>query len=255
VLDADAVQRMMRLATDDVAKVQGYLRLIGATGEPLGGAVPYIAHDGDVTPIARRFRLYAAPPSSGNLFRRSAIEPYFPMPTAPWRYSADTVTVLLSAFHGGVATLRGAMGSYRLHSTASQRLGVLGNANRSPATALLRTEQRRREVEEWGRRCTGIVWPNEVLMLPWDWRTRALSWRLQREEHPHQRDSRLSILRGLEESLAHWPGYTALERMMQRGWVAFMLVAPRWCVAALASSNVPGGWRSRLRHLRGARAS
>ncbi|HET7528413.1 MAG TPA: glycosyltransferase family A protein, partial [Burkholderiaceae bacterium] len=165
VLDADAVQRMMQLATADVAKVQGYLRLIDATGEPLGGAVPYIAHDGDVTPIARRFRLYAAPPSSGNLFRRSAIEPYFPMPTAPWRYSADTVTVLLSAFHGRVATLQGAMGSYRLHSTASRRFGVLGNANRSPATALLRTEQRRREVEDWGRRCTGIAWPAEVSML------------------------------------------------------------------------------------------
>src|SRR5262245_49483895 len=76
LLDADAVQRMMALATADVSKVQGYLRLIGADGESLGGVVPYMAHDGDVTPIARRFRTYAAPPSSGNLMRRTAIAPY-----------------------------------------------------------------------------------------------------------------------------------------------------------------------------------
>lgn len=254
-LDADAVQRMMVLAAPDVAKVQGYLRLIGADGQPLGGTVPYIAHDGDVTPIARRFRMYAAPPSSGNLFRRSAIEPYFPVPTAPWRYSADTVTVLLSAFHGRVATLAGAMGCYRLHSTASRRFGVLGNANRSPATALLRTEQRRLEVERWAHKCTGIEWPDEPLMLPWDWRTRALSWRLQPSEHPYPDDSRRSIRRGLEESLALWPGHTSLERWIQRAWVTFMLHAPRSWVAALASSNVPGGLRSRLKLLRGARAS
>jgi hypothetical protein len=254
-LDADAVQRMMALAAPDVAKVQGYLRLIGADGEPLGGAVPYIAHDGDVTPIARRFRMYAAPPSSGNLLRRSAIEPYFPIPVAPWRLSADTITVLLSAFHGRVATLPGTMGCYRLHNTASRRFGVLGNSNRSPATALQRTEQRCREVEAWGRQHTGIEWSAQPLMLPWDWRTRALSWRLQRDEHPYPGDSRRSIRRGLDESLAHWPGYTPMERVIQRAWVWFMLMAPRWCVSALASSNVPGGLRSRLKQLRGAGAS
>ena len=92
LLDPDALQRMMALAAPDVAKVQGSLRCISAEGRPLGGVVPYIAHDGDVTPIARRFRHYAAPPSSGNLFRRSAIEPYLPMPAAGlalWRRHGD----------------------------------------------------------------------------------------------------------------------------------------------------------------------
>jgi len=121
LLDADALQRMMALAEAEVAKVQGPLRCIAADGQSLGGTVPYHAHDGDVTPIVRRFRHYAAPPSSGNLFRRSAIEPYLPMPAAAWRYGADTVTIVLSAFHGQVATVPSPIGSYRLHTGANRR--------------------------------------------------------------------------------------------------------------------------------------
>jgi hypothetical protein len=30
-----------------------------------------------------------------------------------------------------------------------------------------------------------------------------------------------------------------------------MLGAPRWCVETLASSNAPGGWRARVKLLRG----
>jgi hypothetical protein len=241
---------MMTLAAPDVAKVQGPLRCIGVDGRPLGGAVPYAAHDGDVTPIVRRFRHYAAPPSSGNLFRRSAIEPYLPMPPAAWRYGADTVTVVLSAFHGRVATVQGAIGCYRLHTGANRRSGLLGNVNQSWAVALRRSDERRRAVQAWGTQCTGVNWCSEQLLLPWDWRARALSWRLQPADHPYPQDDRRSITHGLEESLAAWPGYTLAERVLQRAWVRFMLVAPRWCVQTLASSNAPGGWRGRVKLLR-----
>jgi hypothetical protein len=168
------------------------------------------------------------------------------MPAAGWRYGADTVTIVLSAFHGRVATVQGPIGCYRLHSGGNRRSGVLGNVNRSLAIALRRTDERRRAVEAWGAQRTGIDWTDEQLTLPWDWRARALSWRLQREDHPYPHDDRRSIARGLDQSLAAWPGYTAVERLLQRAWVRFMLIAPRWCVAALASSNAPGGWRARI---------
>jgi len=255
LLDADALQRMMALAEAEVAKVQGPLRCIAADGQSLGGTVPYHAHDGDVTPIVRRFRHYAAPPSSGNLFRRSAIEPYLPMPAAAWRYGADTVTIVLSAFHGQVATVPSPIGSYRLHTGANRRSGLLGNVNRSLAVALRRTEERRLAVEAWGTQRSGIQWPDECLTLPWDWRARALSWRLQRADHPYPQDDPRTIARGLEASLAAWPGYTATERLLQRAWVRFMLHAPLRWVNALAATNAPGGWRARIKMLRRARAS
>lgn len=255
LLDPDAVERMMAAAGPDVAKVQCFLRYIGSDGDTLGGSVPYIAHDGDVTPIARRFGHYAGPPASGNLYRRSAIEPYFPMPAEVWRRGADTVPFVLSAFHGRVATVNETLGSYRLHTDRNTRNGVLGNRNRSLADALRQSTRRRSAVQDWGSRCGRIAWTPERAALPWDWRMRVLSWRLQRPQHPFPEDDRRSIWDGLNRSLAEWPGYTRFERLLQRGWIAVMLALPRPLVAALASSNVAGGLRERLRLLRGGGAA
>jgi hypothetical protein len=250
LLDVGAVARMLSLVTDKVVKVQGYLRRIDADGRPLGGAVPYIAHDGDVLPIVERFRQYGGPPSSGNLYRRSAIAPYFPMHAQAWRRSADTVPSLLCAFHGLVATAPGSIGCYRLHTNSIRRSGMVGNMERSLAGALEQSENRRLQAAAWGTHCTGIVWPHAQMSLPWEWRLRTLSWRLAPEAHPHPGDSRRAIWHGLNETLAHWPGYTFVERLVQRLWVAFMLLAPRGLVAALASTNVSGDLRASVRQLR-----
>ena len=116
--------------------------------------------------------------------------------------------------------------------------------------ALEQSENRRRLAAAWGTQCTGIAWPHAQMTLPWEWRLRTLSWRLAPESHPHPGDSRTSIWRGLNETLAHWPGYTFVERTVQRLWVAFMLLAPRALVAALASTNVSGELRASVRQLR-----
>jgi hypothetical protein len=122
--------------------------------------------------------------------------------------------------------------------------------DKSTGDALEQSEHRRLQVAAWGTRCTGIVWPHEQMTLPWDWRLRTLSWRLAPEAHPFPRDSRRAIWRGLNESLSHWPGYTLIERCVQRLWVSFMLLAPRALVARLAASNVSGELRASLRQLR-----
>jgi len=251
VLDCGALARMLSIASDDVAKVQGYLRRVDADGRALGGAVPYIAHDGDVRPIAERFRQYGAPPSSGNLYRRSAIAPYLPMHAPDWRRSADTVPGLLSVFHGRVATAPGTIGCYRLHTSTSKRAGLLGNMDGSPGAALAQSERRRVQAAQWGTQCTGIVWPAAQMALPWEWRLRTLSWRLEPGAHARPDDSRRAIWNGLDASLSHWPGYTWTERWAQRLWVGFMLLAPRALVEKLAWSNVSGDLRARLRQLRG----
>lgn len=249
LLDADAIERMMRLAVPGVAKVQGQLRRVAVDGSPLGGVVPYLVHDGDVTPIARRFRQYASPPASGNLFRRSAIEAYLPMPPRRWRTSADTVPILLSAFHGRVATTDEPIGRYRLHSAANAQTGLFGNIGRTLASTLLQAESRRDAAETWGTRCSGIAWPIERPGLPWDWRTRALSWRLKPDDHPYPGDTRRVIWRGLNRSLAQWPGYSALERLALRAWIGGLLLVPRAWSGAFVAVNLSGGLRARFRRL------
>jgi glycosyltransferase involved in cell wall biosynthesis len=245
-LDADAVQRMMALAAPNVAKVQGALRMIDADNRRLGGVVPYLLHDGNVAPIARRFGQYASPPASGNLYRRDAIAPYLPMAEAPWRRGADTVPILLCVFHGAVRTVAGPVGDYRLHSQANNRIGVLGNAPLSLADALQQSCERIDNARDWGRRCTGLQWASDSLVVPWDWRVRALALRLEGATAPFAGDTRWSIWRGFNRSLAQWPGYHLLERWAQRAWMAFMLLMPRPLVARHAGTNVSGLWRTRF---------
>ena len=250
VLDPDAIERMLARITRATAKVQGYLRRVGPDGEALGGVLPFVLHDGDVRPIAKRFRQYASPPGSGNLFRRSAIKAYLPMQAERWRGSADTVPILLSAFHGRVATVADPIGDYRLHTAANNRSGVLGNIERSLSNALLQADARRNAAQAWGTLCSGIVWSRRRPTLPWDWRTRALSWRLTPEDHPYTTDTRRTIWHGMNDSLRLWPGYSVVERAALRTWMAWMLVAPKALVQATASSNVSGTLRSRFRRLR-----
>ena len=180
----------------------------------------------------------------------SAIAPYFPINPADWRRSADTVPILLSTFHGTVATVPGTIGCYRLHTAASKRSGLLGNKDHAFGPALAQTQRRRDLVAAWGTRCTGIQWPQTPLMLPWDWRLRALSWRRARHEQPYPNHQPRANRRGLNDALAHWPGYTVLERQVQRAWVAFVRGAPRPLVAALAPSNLSGRLRRALKGVR-----
>jgi glycosyltransferase involved in cell wall biosynthesis len=245
-LDADAVQRMMALAAPQVAKVQGALRLINADNRRLCGVVPYLLHDGDVAPIARRYGQYASPPASGNLYRRDAIAPYLPMPAPPWRRCADTVPILLCVFHGLVRTASGPVGDYRLHSQANSRIGVLGNSLSGLADALEQSRERVDKARDWGQRCTGLAWSGDGLMVPWDWRVRALALRLEGAAAPFAGDTRWSIWLGFNQSLAQWPGYRVLERWGQRAWMAFMLLMPRPLVSRHAGTNVSGLWRTRF---------
>lgn len=249
-LDADAVQRMMAVAAPEVAKVQGRLRMIDGDNRRLGGVVPYLLHDGDVAPIARRFGQYATPPASGNLYRREAIAPYLPMPEPPWRRSADTVPILLCVFHGRVATVPAPVGDYRLHSQVNNQLGVLGNACSSVTDALAQSRERVDEARAWGTRCTSQCWAEDGLMVPWDWRLRALSLRLDGAAEPFAHDTRWSIWRGFNRSLAQWSGYRPLESIAQRAWMACMLIVPRPLVSRLAITNVSGSWRTRFLRLR-----
>jgi Glycosyl transferase family 2 len=255
LLDPQAVERCLRAARCSTAKVQFLLRTIGPDGAPLGGTVPYLTHQGNVAPIVRRYALYAGPPASGNLYRRSAIERYLPMPTLPWQRGADTVPFVLCALHGKVVTVPEPLGSYRLHTPGNARSGVLGNMSRSMRDALFQPHRSRVALLAWAAQRTTFRFHDHMLALPGDWRLRALSWRLERGNHPFTQDTRGSIWRGARLSMHHWPGYTPMERLLQLGWLAFVLAAPQPWVRHAARSNVSGGLRARLRVLRGAGAA
>jgi hypothetical protein len=206
-------------------------------------------HDGNLAPLLARFGHYAGPPSSGNLYRRSAIEAFFPLPEADWKRAADTVPFIASALKGKVATVARELGSYRLHGAASR--GVFGNVGRSLANETRIAEQRRDRIMALAAERIGHAVPAQYLALPMQMRLRTLSFVLARAEHPYAGDSRLAILRDAGRSLRQWPGYSIGERAGMFAWIAALLLTPRPLAELIAGANASGALKAKIRGLLG----
>lgn len=238
LLDDDAMATCLALAQPDTAKVQFPLRTVDADAQPLGGVVPYLRHQGDVVPLIRRFGHYAGPPGSGNLYRRTAVAPYFPVPPQDWPICTDTVPFVTAPFHGQVIDTGRPLGCYRLHGkSAPNAPGYTGNFSVSMGTEVrLNTASRDRSLELLRTR-SGIDIRGPFLTLPTHVRHRIISWRLQPTVHPFADDSAGSLWRLMNESLSACPGYTALERLMMRVWAAGVLFLPGRAAQSLMSTT------------------
>lgn len=244
LLDADAMARCMALATADAAKVQFPLRLVNSSAQALGGVVPFVRHCGDVQPIIRRFGHYAGPPGSGNLYRRSAVAPYFPVPVADWPICTDTVPFLTAPFHGTVVDTGHALGSYRLHGDSQTHApGYTGNFKVSMATEVrLNTHSRDRSLQLLLSR-SGIDIRGPFLTLPPHVRHRIISWRLAPANHPFADDTAGSLWRLMDQSLRECPGYSPLHRLLMRMWSVGVLFMPDWVAHKLMSTTGSSpGW-------------
>lgn len=237
-LDPDAMATCMALADATTAKVQYPLRLIDAQGQPLGASVPYLSHSGDVTPIIRRFGHYAGPPGSGNLYRRSAVAPYFPVAPQDWPICTDTVPFVTAPFHGKVVDSGRALGCYRLHRKVSSAApGYRGNFSSSMGSEVQLNRSARDQTLALLRERSGIDVPGPFLTLPAHMRHRIISWRLARDAHPYADDDAPTLQRLMNESLREYPGYSALDRLAMRAWAAGVLHLPMALAGRLMSTQ------------------
>jgi hypothetical protein len=243
-LDRDAISTCIRAADDDTASVQFRLRLMDESGATLPGAVPYLMHDGYVTPMLRRFVHYAGPPGSGNFYRARAIARAFPLDAPYWQRGADTIPFIAAAFAGRVTAVRRELGTYRLHRRALRTAGIFGNIDTTYRATIFASERRRAGSLAMLRRGYGISLPGPFLLPPSDIRSRALSWRLDPKNHPY-RETRLGLLRMQLAALRDWPGFGRLERLTLVTWMLLVVTLPASWVARLATSNTSGaikGW-------------
>ena len=238
LLDADAIASCMVLAGPGVSKVQFPLRRVNANAVPIGGVVPFVRHHGDVLPIIRRFGHYAGPPGSGNLYRRSAVAPYFPVAPQDWPICTDTVPFVTAPFHGLVADVGRPLGSYRLHSKSSPDApGYSGNVSISMANEVRLNTGSRDKTLALLRTRSGIEVNGPFLTLPTHVRHRIISWRLAPDAHPFPEDCATNLWRLMSDSLRECPGYSAMERLMMRVWAAGVVFLPRRIAAALMSTT------------------
>lgn len=249
-LDPDALAVCRTLMAEDVAKIQFPLQCITEDGRPMGRQIPYLLHEGDVRLLIQRFGTYGGPPSSGNLYRRSAIARYFPLDIPAWRRAADTPPFLLSAFNGRVVNAPRPLGSYRIHSSANRARGCFGNISARHGDMLRIEAHRRSTTLALLARHDGIVLDSPPLHAPWNLRTRALSLRTEPERHPYPEDTLRSLLRMQADSLAACPGYTWSERRAAQLWLLVVLLAPTSWAPRIAISNTSGRIRRWFRQLR-----
>lgn len=238
LLDADCIARCLALAGPRTAKVQFPLRTVDAEGRPLGTMVPFLRHQGDVTPIVRRFGHYAGPPGSGNVYRRSAVAPYFPVPVGDWPIGTDTVPFVTAAFHGEVVDAGEPLGCYRLHGRSDPDApGYVGNYKANTADLTRFHEDVRDRTLAMLRERSGITVPGPFLPIPSHVRYRITSWRLSRAQHPHPEDTAWALWRLMRRSLAAWPGYTGMERLLMMVWAAGVLTLPMAAAASLMTAR------------------
>ena len=165
-LDATAVSQIVHAFTPDVVKVHYRMRLVDAADRPLGPAIPSRLARGELaSDLKRRGLMYASAPGSGNAYRRSAIEPLFPLPINPNDvHGADFFLIYGCIFAGNVAAIDAVLGSYRVHDSGvtSRHALVFGNSAHAldPQASF---ESRVSQLREWLLARLDIHLPSKIL--------------------------------------------------------------------------------------------
>lgn len=227
LLGSHVVRQVVQSFRDPlVAKVQWRLQLIDEQGLPREGLFPDTLHSGDVRSIIRRFGNYASPPGSGNAYRKSALESFFPLEPDVWRIGADTLPVLCAPFSGKVVSLKEPGGSYRIHDKHNQgNVFVLNNSPAIPSKAVGLGQHSRDAVHK-------ILVAAGLLLLPYKFevpaqvKVRLISLRVAPEDHPLPSDSVIACLGDGYRSIIRWPGFTLKKRLLYLVWLTAVAFAP-----------------------------
>lgn len=244
LLDPGAVEAVVDAMADrpDSPRCQFHLRFVDASGRSLPGGLPEVDRELPRGSLLDRVTTnpddIAWQPTSGNAFRTSTLARILPMPTEPYRISADHYLSNLSALHGPVLAIDRPLGSYRLHgANADHRADFDLDRSRS---ILTRTRVTRAELIDHGRQL-GLVMPAE----PDHFRSltndaiRLVSYRsAPRAKHPFPADRWGSLLTGAARSALGRHDLPPLRRGLALAWVAALGVAPPRLLGPIAARGL-----------------
>jgi len=194
-LDADdqllpeAVERAVRAFRPGMSKVQFPLQVIDRQGVPQPALYPpFELAEGDMRRRLLSQGYYPSAPTSGNAFRRAALDAIFPIPEQPFRIGADGYVIAITGLLGTVGRLDRISGYYRRHE-----------ANRGPAGRMtlermrgemLREAERSRRLERFAATCGLSAKRDLCLRLPSHVRNRLYSRAVDPKGHPWPGDRR-----------------------------------------------------------------
>jgi len=225
-------------ADSSIVRVQFSLDVIDQAGHRTGERVPEgskVLFAGDARP-----RLLTCPddivwqPTSGNAFRRDALDAILPMPEAPFRICADYYLSNLVPLHGMVGVLAASGGGYRVHG-GNAHYARAESADRLRANISRTYETHRCLIAEAHR--IGLDHlpedPGAVRSVPFA-ANRMISLRLDPSHHPLANDSRTSLVRLGWASATARTDVSALRRFTVAAWFLAMAIVPRRWLNAVA---------------------
>ncbi len=177
-------------------------------------------------------------PTSGNAFRARVLADLLPMPTEPYRISADHYLSNLSALHGPVLAIDRPLGSYRVHGdNADHRAGFdLARAR----SILTRTSTTRTELIAHGRGL-GLTMPSEpdrFRSLTNDAMRLVSARSAPAAGHPFPEDRRSTLLSRAVRSAIGRHDLPPHRRAMAAGWVLALGLAPTTLLPSIASRGL-----------------
>lgn len=244
LLDPDAVAVVVDTlgGTSEAVRCQFGLRYIDADGQTLPGGLPEADRSlprGDLRDrVATNPDDIAWQPTSGNAFRASVLAELLPMPTEPYRISADHYLSNLSALYGPVLAVDRPLGSYRTHgANADHRTGFDLDRARS---ILTRTRTTRSLLIERGRPL-GLPMPattDGFRSLTQD-ALRMTSFRSRpRADHPFPDDRLVGLLTDGWKSAVGRRDLPLGRRALALAWLTALAVAPSASLGRLAARGL-----------------
>ncbi len=224
-----AIERVVSCWEQGFAKVQFHLECVNAEGRRLGVFYPSLldpSPPSDVRPALLPRGWYSGPPTSGNVFSRSALTAVLPIDEAKYRLSADGYLHTVTPFYGGVITLQEVLGLYRIHGANAwhqdtisiRRLHWYIEHGINNMEALCATAAK-----------FGLLTPDKKILHLRQFqyaRARLVSLRLAPREHPIPGDRLFKLAVSCLESI--WRSDEFKSRRKQALWMAWSL-----CVALL----------------------
>jgi glycosyltransferase involved in cell wall biosynthesis len=251
VLLPNAVERVLDVWQRDTTKVQFRLQFMDAQGAIIEGSHPHPAHtmtSGDLTAEIVQWGDYIFSPTSGNAFSREMLAEILPMPTEPWRISADVYLVYLAPFYGKVVSIDEVLGHYRVHG---QNHWAHDKPVLSRLSSTLQTDQQKEAVILRGAARAGIpARPGLIWNSPWHVYLRITHAALDPAPSPGAPTVRRLVWRAMRATW-RYPRMTLRLKLVATLWLIVLAVLPRAAAARVAVwRTYPAERPSLLRSLR-----
>ncbi len=244
LLAPDAVEAVAEVFADrpEAARCHFALGFVDTDGRALPGGLPEPDRSlprGDLTNrVATNPDDVPWQPTSGNAYRASVLAELLPMPTEPYRISADHYLSNLSALHGPIEAVDRNLGSYRLHgANADHRDDFDLDRARS---ILIRTRTTRSLLIDHGTK-RGVAMPADVdrfRSLTQD-ALRLTSFRsVPQTGHPFPDDRWWTLVRHAVRSALARTDLSPVRRAMALAWIGALSLAPRSLLAPIVSRGL-----------------